>query len=118
MKHTLIACVLVIATGFSAAGFAGQHKGAEKMQVRHMDRMAQELELSAEQKEQIGTLNSLYAERYRELSQAHRKEVRSLLNEEQQTKMQQMREERHEKMSERHASHADVTRRAHVDRDN
>lgn len=118
MKHTLIACALVVAGGFSAAGFAAQHNDAESMHARHLDRMALELELSAEQKEKIGTLNGTYAERYRELSQAHRQEVRNLLNEEQQARMQQMRKERHEKMSEHHARHADGKHRAHADRDN
>ena len=99
MKHILIACALIMATGFSAAGFAGQHKNIEGMQERHMQRMAAELDLTAEQQDQIGRINNKYAKQYRELSQAHREEVSSLLSKEQQEKMQTLREERREKMA-------------------
>lgn len=117
MKHTLIACVLVMAGGFSAAGFAGPHKDADSMHERHMERMAKELDLNSDQQEQISTINREYSERYRELSQAHRDEVGNLLNEEQRTKMQTMRDERRNKMAKNHPRHGDDQRAKHSDSD-
>lgn len=107
MKHTLIACVLVMATSFSAAGFAGQHKDGKGMHERHMERMAAELDLTAEQQDQIGNINSKYAKQYRELSQSHRKEIQSLLNKEQQEKMKALRDERRDKMADYHSRQND-----------
>ncbi len=107
MKHTFIACALVLATGFSAPGFAGQHKDHEGMHERRMERMAEELNLTDEQQDKIGAINSKYAKQYRELSQAHRKEVRKILSKDQQEKMQTLREERREEMDGHNGRHGD-----------
>lgn len=117
MKHTLIACVLAMAGGFSAVGFAGQHKDADSMHERRMEHMTQELDLNSDQQEQISTINREYAKRYRELSQAQRDEVGHLLNEEQQAKMQTMRDERRNKMAKNRARHGDEQRAKHSDSD-
>lgn len=105
MKHTLIACTLVLTTGLSAASMAGQHQDHKGMHDRHMEHMTRELGLTEQQQEQIGSVNSKYAERYRETRQAHRDEVRKLLNAEQQEKMETLRDERREKMAKRHADY-------------
>jgi Spy/CpxP family protein refolding chaperone len=106
MKHTLLACALALTTSLSAAAFAGAHSDHEGMHERHMERMTQELGLTAQQQEQIGNLNKGYAERSRDMRQAHREEVRKLLDAEQQAKMDAMREQRREQMIQRHADHA------------
>ncbi|MBL4833843.1 MAG: hypothetical protein JKY26_07700 [Pseudomonas sp.] len=103
MKNTLLACALVITTGLSSTAFAGSHASHETMHERHMERMTQELNLTEQQQERISTLNTQYAERYREMRRAHREEVRALLDKEQQAKMDTLREERREKMAKRHA---------------
>jgi Spy/CpxP family protein refolding chaperone len=115
MKHTLLACVLVFASGFSAASFAEQPKHMEGAHERRMERMTQELGLSADQQTRIGALNNTYAERYHELSQTHRDEVRKLLSEDQQAKMQKMHDERRDRMARHPIRHGERHHAANPD---
>lgn len=105
MKHTLLACALALTTGLSAAAVAEAHTHHDAMQPRHMEHMTEALGLTTRQQEQIGKLHSQYAERLGKLRQAHREDVRNLLDPEQQAKMDAMREQRREQMAKRHAEH-------------
>lgn len=100
MKKTLIAGLFAFTSVVSCAALAmpGHDRDMEKYHDRHMDRMAAELELTAEQKEQMRSVHEEQFEKMKALHEEKKEKVNAILNDEQREKMQQMHEEKREKM--------------------
>ncbi|MEH6499324.1 MAG: hypothetical protein V7751_08040 [Pseudoalteromonas distincta] len=101
MKKTLLATVMVIATGFSGALLADDHGKAGDRHEKYMQHMTKTLDLSTEQQTQLKAIHETHGEQYRALREQHKNEVNALLNADQQAKLAEMREQKREKMAER-----------------
>ncbi len=102
MKKTLIAGLFAFTTAVSGAALAmpGMDKDMGKHHEKHLDRMATELELTAEQKEQLRAVHEEQHEKFKALHDEKKQKINAILTEEQQEKMQELREEKREKMKE------------------
>lgn len=98
MKKTLLATVMVLATGFSGALLADSHGKSGDRYEKHMQYMTEKLELSSEQQGQLKGLHEKQREQRRALRETHQAEVNAILTQEQQAKMAEMRAEKHENM--------------------
>ncbi|SDS52151.1 hypothetical protein SAMN05216198_2137 [Halopseudomonas litoralis] len=100
MKKTLIAGLFTFTTAVSCAALAmpGNDKDMEKYHEKHLDRIATELELTAEQKEQMRSVHEEQFEKMKALHEEKQEKVDAILTDEQREKMQEMREEKREKM--------------------
>ena len=106
MKKTLIAGLFALTSAVSCAALAmpGNDQDMGRHHDRHMDRIATELELTAEQKEQMRSVHEEHFEKMKALHEEKKEQVAAILNDEQREKMQEMREERREKMKQ-HMQH-------------
>ena len=100
MKKTLIAGLFALTTAASGVALAmpGMHGDMGKHHERHMERIATELELTAEQQEQLRAVHEEQFEKMKALHEEKKERGDASLTEEQREKMQQMREEKREKM--------------------
>lgn len=100
MKKTLIAGLFAFTTAVSCAALAmpGMDRNMSKYHDKHMERMATELELTAEQQEQMRSLHEEHFEKMKALHEEKKEKVNAILNDEQREKMQQMHEEKREQM--------------------
>jgi len=91
--------MIVTLTLFSTLAFAGSpmEKGAD----RHMKKMAQELNLTQEQQEEIREIRQEKGEEMRELHKETQEEIRDVLNEEQRAQYDQHQKDRMEKWEEK-----------------
>lgn len=101
MKKTLLATVMVIATGFSGALLADEHGKAGDRHEKYMQHMTKELDLSSEQQTQLKGIYEKHGAEHRALREKHQSEVNAVLNTDQQAKLADLREKKREKMAER-----------------
>lgn len=94
-----LAALLVPATGFAAHGERGGYG------KQHMDRMATELQLSDDQRQQLESVMQEQRSKHRVLRQETESRINAILNEEQRAKMETQRAERKQRWQERRQQH-------------
>jgi protein CpxP len=100
MKKTLIA--IIIASAFPLTGFAffGGHGGDHH--EKRLERMAEELKLTDVQKKQVGTIFKEQGEKFKVIHDETQARLAKVLTPEQLKKMEERRQERHEKWAKKH----------------
>ena len=100
MKKTLMAGLFALTTAAASVALAmpGMDGDMRKHHDRHMERIATELELTAEQQEQLRTVHEEHFEKMKALHEDKQERVEAILTAEQRQKMQELHEEKREKM--------------------
>ena len=97
MKKTLIAATLLLTTGLSGAAMAGSNHDNPPPRERGFERMAEELQLSDEQKAQLEQIR----EKFKTLRDESKARFDAVLTAEQRQKMEELHEQRRERLEER-----------------
>ncbi|WP_150303468.1 Spy/CpxP family protein refolding chaperone [Pseudomonas saliphila] len=98
MRNLLIASVTAITLGLSGSVFAAQHKGGGEHKDRYMDRLTEELDLSAEQQEQFREIKKEQMEKHREIHEESKERMDEVLDEEQRERFDEFHEKNRDKM--------------------
>ncbi len=101
MKKTLIAATLLLTTGLSGAVLAGSNHDNQPPRERGFERMAEELQLSDEQKAQLEQIREEEHEKFKTLREESKARFDAVLTAEQREKMEELHEQRRERMEER-----------------
>lgn len=105
MHKTLIA--LTLAAFLPAAAYSASHKGGEHPRGPHVERLAEKLELSAQQQQQMRALFEEQREQREAMRAQMRGKVAEVLTPDQLAKMDAMREQYREKRKEKRAHRKD-----------
>lgn len=105
MKMTVIA-IIMTAFLLPATSFAAHH-GERGGHGKHMDRMATELQLTDEQREQLKTVKQEQRSKHQVLRQETKTRIDAILNDEQRARMETLRAERKQRWMERREQHKD-----------
>ena len=100
MKKTLLATTLLLTTGLSGILMAAPGNDAPPRE-RGFERMAEELQLTDEQKTQLQQIREEESEKFKTLRAESKARFDAVLTAEQRQKMEEMHEQRRERMEER-----------------
>jgi periplasmic protein CpxP/Spy len=100
IKHLVIAGTFALATAMTGTLMA-QGANAEHRE-RHLDRLAERLELTPEQKRDVAELHAEQHAKHKTLRDETRERMDQILNPQQREKMETIRQERAERMKQYH----------------
>ncbi|PRB80605.1 periplasmic heavy metal sensor [Pseudomonas sp. MYb185] len=99
MKKILIAGLFALTTATAGAALAAPDAAEMgKHHQKHLERLASELQLTAEQQEQLRAVHTEQFEKMKALRDEKQQKVDAILTDEQRTKLQELRDNRREKM--------------------
>lgn len=101
MKKIILSTAIVIATGFSGALMAGDHGKSFDHKDKFMVYIAEELELTSEQQDQLKAVHQEHGEKYGLMRQQHQADVNAILTEKQQAKMAELHDKKRKKYAEK-----------------
>lgn len=97
MNKTLIGLALALSIPLTALAEAGQKSQECRWHGPRMERLTKELNLTDQQKAQVETIFKEQKEKYKAIHEETRTRLKSVLTEEQMTKMDEMRQRRLER---------------------
>ena len=103
MKKLIIAASFALATGPSGSLLAVTDQSQPHQ--RHLDRLSERLELTPEQKREVGELHAQQYEKRKALREETRTRMNEILDAEQREKLEAMHRERAERMQQHHGKH-------------
>lgn len=93
MKRLVLSFAILSAITFSMNATPRNEKRTDKGRNHH-ERLAKELNITAEQKSQLEELNSTYRTKQRDLSKEHKEKMDNILSPEQREKMESLKKDR------------------------
>lgn len=118
MNTNLVAIVLALTLPLTATANPGEYKGDhDHYQAKKIERLDKELSLTSDQKSRIETLFKQNGEKFKALREETQSQMQTILTPEQYTKLQEMKQRRHErwrakkqnKQHEHHQEKSDTT---------
>jgi periplasmic protein CpxP/Spy len=102
MNVKLISIIIALALPLSVAAYPGGKGGHEQYRAKKIERLDKELGLSEDQKANIDALFKEQGEKYKALHQETQSRLQTILTPEQNSKLEEMKQRRHEKWREKH----------------
>jgi periplasmic protein CpxP/Spy len=103
MKAKLIAIVFALILPFTAVVYAGGEKGDyQHHRAKKMERLEQELSLTADQKSQMEALFKEQKAKFKAIREETQSQMQTILTPEQYTKLEEIKQRRYEKWREKH----------------
>ncbi len=102
MNIKLISMIIALALPLSVMAHPGGKGDHEQYRAKKMERLSTELGLSEDQKVKVETLFKEQGEKYRAIRQETQSQLQTILTPEQSTKLEEMKQRRHEKWREKH----------------
>ncbi|MBX3640339.1 MAG: hypothetical protein KF888_07490 [Nitrosomonas sp.] len=102
MNVKLISMIIALVLPLSVAAYPGGKGDHEQYRAKKIERLNKELGLSEDQKVKVEALFKEQGEKHRVLHQETRSQLQTILTPEQNTKLEEMKQHRHEKWREKH----------------
>lgn len=100
MNKKIVAIALALVLPLTAAAFPGG-KGGEGRHAKRMERLTKELNLTEEQRTQLDAVFKEQQDKFKTIHEETRARLKNVLTEEQMTKMDELKERRHEQWKEK-----------------
>lgn len=102
MNKKIIILALALALPLTVAAFPGNSGGFEGHHAHRVERLAKNLDLTAEQKTKVDALFKEQEGKFKSIHEETRTRLQQVLTKEQMTKMDDMKKQRHEKWQNKH----------------
>lgn len=102
MNVKLISMLIALALPLSVVAYPGGKGDHEQYRAKKIERLNKELGLSEDQKVKIEALFKEQGEKHRALHKETQSQLQTILTPEQNTKLEEMKQRRHEKWREKH----------------
>jgi Spy/CpxP family protein refolding chaperone len=101
MKTKQIAILMALIFPMAVAAYPGGKGDGEGRQEKRMERLSKELSLTEEQKTKVGVVFKEQGEKYKAIHDETRTQLKTILTPEQFTKLEEMKQRRHDKWREK-----------------
>ncbi|MDC8445637.1 MAG: hypothetical protein LV471_06865 [Nitrosomonas sp.] len=102
MNVKLISMVIALALPLSVMAYPGGKGDHEQYRAKKIERLDKELGLSEDQKAKVEALFKEHGDKHKALHQETQSQLQSILTPEQNAKLEEMKQRRHEKWREKH----------------
>ena len=102
MNTKIISMVIALAFPLTVAAYPGGKGDHEQYRAKKIERLDKELKLSDDQKAKIDVLYKEQGEKHRVIHEETKSQLKTILTHEQNTKLEEMKQRRHEKWREKH----------------